>query len=533
MSITRRDLLRGASIFGFASVLPGALGCSGDDDPPATLSGAPSPSNERSKAVFRHGVASGDPLPDAVILWTRVTPDGAGLVTVAWQIARDASFADVVGSGELTTDGDRDYTVKVDARDLEAGTTYYYRFIALDGSSPIGRTRTAPTGGVERLRFGVVACSSYAHGYFHAYRSLAGRLDLDAVLHLGDYIYEYGNDEYGSARKYEPETEILSLSDYRTRYAHYRRDEDLRAVHQQHPFIVVVDDHEIADDAWKGGAENHTEGDEGAWTDRKTAALRAHSEWLPIRDGEGGKLFRALRYGDLVDLVMLDTRTLGRDRQADAGDADEANDPSRSLLGSEQEAWLGEQLDGSTATWRIICQQVVMGQIPELINVDAWDGYPAARQRFFDLLAEKEVGDVVVLTGDIHTSFAFDLAPAPLDPERYDPATGKGALAVELVTPGVTSPGMTKELAAGFEPLLLSNPHIKYTNLWRRGYIIVDVTQERVQGAWFHYESPDLTEVPEVFAAAFATYRGENHLRQEDQAAPALEDPPAAAPAVS
>ncbi|XYI00747.1 alkaline phosphatase D family protein [Sorangium sp. So ce1128] len=521
------------------TAIPGLQGCSGDDpggDEPRPASGdAPSPSSERSKAVFQHGVASGDPLPDAVILWTRVTPVGGGGagVEVTWQIALDVGFTDIVGSGSLTTSAERDYTVKVDADGLEAGTTYYYRFIALDGSSPVGRTRTAPSGGVDRLRFAVASCSSYAHGFFHGYRRIAARLDLDAVIHLGDYLYEYGSGEFGGAREYEPSHEIVTLADYRARYAQYRRDKDLQAAHQQHPFITVWDDHESANNAWKGGAENHTEGVEGAWEARKATARRVYAEWMPIREEEDGKIWRALRYGDLVDLLLLDTRSWGRDLQASEGDAEAIADPARTLLGQDQEAWLRAELAGSTAAWKLMGQQVMIGQIPQLLNADAWDGYPAARQRFFDMLTEEGVRDVVVLTGDIHSSWAIDLTPAPLDPDIYDPGTGEGALAVEIVTPGITSPFFTEEEAQTYEPVALSNPHIKYVNLWRRGYVVLDVTPERVQAAWFQYDAPERPEVDEVFAAAFATRRGESHLREEEEAAAERPDAPEAAPPVA
>ncbi|WP_437591429.1 alkaline phosphatase D family protein [Sorangium sp. So ce1000] len=507
------------------------------DDPQPASGGAPPPSSELSKAVFQHGVASGDPWPDAVILWTRVTPVKAGAVTVTWQIALDARFTRIVGSGALTTDEARDYTVKLDARGLDAGTTYYYRFIALGGSSPVGRTRTAPRGRAGRLRFAVASCSSYAHGLFHGYRHIAARLDLDAVIHLGDYIYEYGAGQYGSARRYEPAHEIVTLADYRARYAQYRRDRDLQAAHQQHPFITVWDDHELANDAWKGGAANHTPATEGAWGERKAVAQRAYAEWMPIRErGEerrgAGRIWRALRYGDLVDLFLLDTRSWGRDRQADPRDRGAIEASARTILGRDQEAWLRAELAGSTAAWKVIGQQVLMGQIPQDLNADAWDGYPAARQRFFDLLTEERVRDVVVLTGDTHASWAIDLAPSPLDPARYDAATGRGALAVEIAVPGITSPWLTEEQARTVEPRFLANPHVKYVDLWRRGYAVLDVTPERVQGAWFLYDAPERPKVDEVFAAAFAARRGESHLRWEAAAAPAVEHPPEAAPRV-
>lgn len=536
--MARRSILCSVSMFSLAA-LPGVSGGWGgapDGGEPLPASGdAPPPDSELSKAVFQHGVASGDPLPDAVILWTRATPMKAGAVAVTWQIALDAGFSRIVGAGALLTDEERDYTVKVDAGGLDPGKTYYYRFIALGGSSPVGRTRTAPRGRAGRLRFAVASCSSYAHGLFHGYRHIAARLDLDAVIHLGDYIYEFGTGEYGSARHYEPAHEIVTLADYRARYAQYRRDRDLQAAHQQHPFITVWDDHELANNTWKGGAANHTWPAEGSWDVRRAVAQRVYAEWMPIREHprDAGRIWRALRYGDLVDLFLLDTRSWGRDRQADPGDRAAIEAPARTILGRDQEAWLRAELVGSTAAWKVIGQQVLMGQVPQDLNTDAWDGYPAARQRFFELLDEERVRDVVVLSGDTHASWAIELAPAPLDPARYDAATGRGALAVEIAVPGITSPWLTEEQARTVEPLFLTNPHVKYVDLWRRGYAVLDVTPERVQGAWFLYDAPERPEVDEVFAAAFAVRRGESHLRREEAAAPAIDDPPEAAPRVS
>jgi alkaline phosphatase D len=541
MPISRRDVLRGAGSLGLSTLVPslGAAlgpslaGCSAsDDDPgpadqPAGLQG-PSPADPASKAAFAHGVASGDPLPGAVILWTRVTTTSGAAVAVSWQIARDRDMRDLVGSGEVSTDASRDFTVKVDATGLEPGKTYYYRFLAEGGSSPIGRTRTAPAGGVDRLRFAVVSCARYAHGYFHAYRGIAARLDLDAVLHLGDYIYEYGTGDYGSARPYEPAHEILTLADYRTRHGYYRRDPDLQAVHQQHPFIAIWDDHEVADNGYDQGAENH-QPDEGSWADRKAAATQAYREWMPIRDSESGVIYRTLRYGDLADLVLLDTRYGGRVKQLPTDDPGLA-DKSRSILGATQEAWVAEELKGSKATWRLVGQQVVMTQLPSLFASDAWEGYPGSRERLFAVLTENKIDNVVVLTGDIHSSWANDLAPDVKDPAAYDPATGAGAIAVEFVTPAVSAPGATEAVAPAAAALVTENKGVKFVDFYHRGYIVLDVTPARVQAAWFHYATPEEPEVPTTFARAFSTMSGQNRLREEAEPAPPRDDAPAAAP---
>src|ERR1043166_3651508 len=240
--------------------------------------------------LFRHGVASGDPLTDRVMLWTRVTPpavrSATGPLDVRWQIARDERLSTIVASGTAQAAGERDYTVKVDVGNLEPGHTYYYAFDTGGERSPIGRTKTLPAA-IDRVRFASVSCSNYPAGYFNVYRCLANRADLDAVIHLGDYIYEFANGVYGDGtsthRVPQPEKEAITLSDYRARYATYRSDVDLQEAHRQHPFIVVWDDHELANDAWSGGAANHNEG-EGDWPTRQAAAYKAYLEWMPIRD---------------------------------------------------------------------------------------------------------------------------------------------------------------------------------------------------------------------------------------------------------
>ena len=490
----------------------------------------------RSGTLFYHGVASGDPLPDAVILWTRVSlPSGmTGDVAVTWEVSRTVDFAAVAAMGTFMTGAARDYTVKVDATGLTAGTTYYYRFRANGMTSPVGRTRTAGTGAVDRVRLAIISCSSMAHGYFHTYRALSRRLDLDAVVHLGDYIYEYGNRQYGDVREYDPPTEIVSLSDYRRRHAHYKRDADLRAAHQQHPFITVWDDHEFADNSWEGGAENHKPMTEGDWAARKAAAEQAYFEWMPIREQSDRRVYRRLQFGSLVDLVMLDTRIWGRQMQT-MGMMAPFNDPMRTLLGAAQEQWFQEQITTSRATWKVVGQQVMMGQLPQFLNTDAWDGYPAARARFLSLLRTMRINDVVVLTGDIHSSWAMDLTETPTDTASYDPATGRGSLAVEFVTPAITSPGFPPGIVTNTAAtLLMRNSHMKYFDLVRRGYIILDATPTRLQGAFFHYEHGATFEpapATDAFSAAWSTVPGRNHLERDSMAATPRADAPAAAPA--
>lgn len=337
------------------------------------------------RGSFDHGVASGDPLTDRVILWTRVTPRrDEAVVTVMWEVATDEAFTDIVVQGEADTDATRDHTMKVDAMGLSAGTTYFYRFTVGDTVSPVGRTRTLPEGAVEQVKLLVFSCSNYPAGRFHVYAEAAKITDADAAVHLGDYIYEYGLGGYATGeaealgRVPDPESEIVTLADYRARHAQYRTDADLQTLHAALPLIAVWDDHEVANDAWREGAENHQDS-EGDFVARRAAALQAYAEWMPMRppvDEDLASLQRTFRFGDLVHLIMLDTRLVGRDLQLDFGDfvtaqdlvkADELaaalSDPARTILGAEQRDWLLGLLGSDTATWQVLGQQVLMGEM--------------------------------------------------------------------------------------------------------------------------------------------------------------------------
>lgn len=486
------------------------------------------------ESAFRHGVASGDPLHDRVILWTRVSGSSPfDHVRVAWKVARDSRMRRIVSSGQVWTDAGRDFTVKVDAGDLQPDTTYYYQFYTKSAASPVGRTKTLPIAAAHSLRFAVVSCSNYPYGYFHVYRRIAERPDLDFVLHLGDYLYEYPNGAYGDGtplgRIPQPDREIVSLSDYRLRHATYKTDPDLQEIHRQHAFIVVWDDHESTNDAWRDGAENHNpDQGEGEWEVRKRASIRAYFEWMPIRTSAlnaSGKIYRSFRYGSLAELDMLDTRLYGRDQQA-ASPTDSAviNDPARQLLGVDQEAWLFDRLYRSQSRgvqWRILGQQVMLAQLSATrgatpVNVDQWDGYTAARSRLFQHIADNHIDNLVVLTGDIHSSWANDLAPNPYDGAAYDPTTGKGAVGVELVTPAVTSPGIedpqtAAQTAAGLRAV---SPHMKYIELNKRGYVLVDINRDRMQADWYHVPTIREQTTEQILAAIFACGNEANHLER-------------------
>ena len=474
---------------------------------------------------FRHGVASGDPLADAVVIWTRVSGADGEAVRVEWMVASDPELRQILKSGRAKTDSRRDYTVKIDVQKLPAGAELYYRFVIDGVASPVGRTRTLPTGELAEARFAVVSCSNYSAGYFHAYREIANRGDLDAVIHLGDYIYEYGPGEYATeyaeqlGRVPQPPREVVSLADYRGRHAQYKSDPDSQALHAAHPLIAVWDDHELANDCWRSGAENHGEG-EGRWARRRSAAMQAYFEWMPIRgEARGGRtrIFRDFRYGDLLSLAMLDTRVYGRDQQPKLSNgmtAEEAvavlSDPDRRLLGKRQERWLRGSLQRARGTtWQVIGQQVMMSpaRAPDLeplldldrpsmlsremldhtiavsksnppMLLDTWDGYAAARN---DLLTDLKAlaTNPVVLSGDLHTSIAGDLY---LQGESQP-------VAVEFLTTSVTSPGFAEYLperhpGAVRDATLALNPNLRYMETNRRGWLCMTFTRTSCTGEW-------------------------------------------------
>ena len=506
MAISRRAFLRGAA----ASAAAWPLAAAGQDaNGPVRL--------------FRHGVASGDPLADRVMLWTRVTPpptrSAIGPIEVAWQIASDERLTDVVARGTAPAAPERDFTVKVDAAGLQPGRTYHYAFVAGGQQSPIGRTRTLPAAGAERVRLAAVSCSNYPAGYFNAYRALANRTDLDAIVHLGDYIYEFADGVYGDSKSIGREPlapgEAVTLADYRRRYATYRSDPDLQDAHRLHPFVVVWDDHEIANDAWAGGAEKHT-GSQKAWTTRLTEAYRAYLEWQPVREtaDRGINLYRSFRIGDLADLVVLDTRSF-RDRQPFGATAAQLNDPRRSLLGSAQEAWLFEQLRTSTRTgtpWRLLGQQVLFSPTMRSgapLSADMWDGYPAARRRVLDFFAREQVSDLAILTGDLHSSWALDLAGDP-----WTAAGRERRFGVECVTPAISSPPLFADSAmrVRMNVLRATMPHLRYLDGDGNGYVLLDITRQRLQADWYFVATVRQRLDGESRAASFVCERGANRF---------------------
>lgn len=521
--LTRRRALSGLGV-GFAA--------------PWFLARHTSAASHDEASVFQHGVASGDPDADSVVLWTRITssdPSSGPSLSVQWEIATDEAFADRISSGQINTGPDRDFTVKVVADGLMPDRIYYYRFQVSGAVSPVGRTRTLPTGSLQKLGIAVASCSNYPFGYFNAYEAIALDPDVDLVLHLGDYLYEYGPDGFGGetgealGRQHVPDHEIITLADYRTRHAQYKADPQSRQMHAAHPLIAVWDDHEFANNPWTGGAENHQPETEGSWEDRRRVSLRAYYEWMPIREPQPGTdsaaYWRHYQFGDLASLVTLETRHTGRSRQIDYlehADALETEagtrhfldevlgDPSRDMLSPDMQTFLEESLAASVSggvRWQILGNQIPLARTasPRLspgaferlaglvskanleraqgyaargdkalpLYLDTWDGYPAARERLYAQARRAGVPGLIVLTGDSH-SFWFN--------ELQD-GSGRPA-GVELGTSGISSPGDFKEFGrAGAElmddALIDTNPEVVWTEGIHNGYLRVTLSPER------------------------------------------------------
>jgi alkaline phosphatase D len=523
-----RQLALGATALG---TLPLAA-CGGSDSEP--------------EVKFLHGVASGDPLSDRIVLWTRVTPPAGHTadIPVQWEVATDAAFGTIVAKGQASATEAKDFTVKVDATGLQPATAYHFRFSAYAARSATARTRTLPTGSVAQVKLAVFSCANYPAGYFNAYADAARRNDLDATVHLGDYLYEYPRGGYASAnaerlgRLSLPASEIVTLTDYRTRHAQYKSDTDLQALHAAAPMIAVWDDHEIANDTWAAGAENHQSATEGSFAARKAAALQAYHEWMPTRNAQPDLIYRSFNFGNLVALHMLDTRVIAREEPADytrfftssgfdsAGFAAAVGAPTRQLLGATQTQWLQQQMAASTATWQVLGQQVLMGRMnipaPILIetiqpgagvtvsqyaalvakaqtapatltpaekailaqpsipyNLDAWDGYQAARETVLGT-ARSLNKNLVVLSGDTHNAWANELADM-----------AGNAVGVEFATSSVSSPGFEEYLPKENPAMLagalqqLISP-LKYCDTSRRGYMVVTATATECRADWVY-----------------------------------------------
>jgi alkaline phosphatase D len=468
---------------------------------------------DTSLSPFYHGVASGDPTPNAVIIWTRVTPDVPGTVNGTWHVALDTNFTSVVQSGTFSTDSTRDYTVKIDVTGLQPDMWYFYEFTSNGKNSLTGRTKTAPVGGVNQLRFAFVSCANYPGGYFNTYDRIKDRNDIDAVLHLGDYIYEYGNNQFGNTRLDQmPSYEILRLADYRQRYSTYHLDPSTRKMHQQYPFISIWDDHETANNSYHDGADNHSPGTEGPWAARKAAAQQAYDEWLPIRLPEAGnenKIWRKISYGDMADIFLLDTRLYARTVQGG-----NLTDTAKHLIGDEQLQWLKTEMMNSTAKWKIVAQQVMMGNLTPfniVLNTDQWDGYQADRKKLYDVIMNNNIKNVIVLTGDIHTAWAMDL---PYNTATYNATTGSGSVGVEFVCTSITSLSSPVPLD-GLYPLITALlPHIKYVDLYKKGYGILDLKDTIAQGNFYSVNTVATRDTGQRYEGAWYTLPNTRWLKK-------------------
>ncbi len=544
---SRRSLLRSAvfyAMFAGSGVSLTACGGGGSDDGgTGTGSGAGGGASPPDSAgsVFKHGVASGDPLADRVIIWTRVTAPAPGTLSINWEVASDETFGVILARGTATTGPERDYTVKLDVVGLQPASVYFYRFATGADLSPVGRTKTLPVGGVSQAKLAVVSCANFPSGYFNVYADIAKRADLDLVLHLGDYIYEYGRIGYASQlafvidRLSTPDHEILTLEDYRLRHAQYRSDIDLRAMHARLPMIAVWDDHDVADNAWSGGAANHDEGAEGSFAARRAAAVQAYHEWLPTRLPDASnplQIYRSFDIGTLASLHMLDTRLIGRDKQfsLDQHLSGETASPSRQLLGQQQTAWLAGGMAASAGTWQVLGQQVLMMRMtvplsvataitletlaayvaaqstPEALrsdsqrallaqpkapyNMDAWDGYPAARDTVLGI-ARSQGKNLISLAGDTHNAWAGNLTDV----------SGQRA-GVEFATASVSSPGFERLLPLISNDLLADAfrrmiDDLRYAETSKRGYLVLTLTPAEARGEY--------VEVSTVFSRDFSS----------------------------
>ena len=502
-----------------------------DDLPPAT--------------AFRHGVASGDPTPRRVVIWTRISGrEDEHPVAVRWRMFEAASGRPA-GHGQSLARPEADWTVRVDVGGLQPDTRYTYDFELGWERSPEGRTRTLPDDDVASIRFAQVSCAKYNAGHFSPYARIAARDDVQFLLHLGDWIYEASQTPPASqtpsrdiGRPFDPLHECVTLDDYRRRYAQYRGDPDVQAVSAAHPVISTVDDHEFADGAWRDGATEHKPDRDGPWATRRAAAFRAREEWLPVRrpdPADPERVFRTIRLGALADLFLLDTRTR-RDEPLPPPDMFR---PGRTALGPAQKTWLHDELAASRARWRLVGNPSVMARtwndaLPEhvrkaLVKVklidsdgtgpdyDQWDGYPEERREVLGWLAGLEVANTVVLSGDVHVGLAAELAEDPSHPP----------VAVEFVNTSLTSQNLDDKM--GWTPrtdsvaieaaLLAGMPHLRYIDLDSHGYSVVQVDREEVRFEWWTVDALETRSTGVARAAAATALHGEPRLRMEGEPA--------------
>lgn len=456
------------------------------------------------ESPFQLGVASGDPTTTSVILWTHARIAAASEVEV--EVFTDAAATELVLRELALAEPARFGCVKIDIEGLEPGTTYFYRFTLNGHRSPLGRTRTLPEGHVERARLAIVSCSNFANGYFHAYARIAEMGDLFAVLHLGDTIYEYGDGEYGDLRALDPSTETRTRADYHARYARVRSDADFQAMLARHPFLPIWDDHEFANNAYWEGAQAHDPRTEGDWATRRDAAIEAFFAWNPVREHAPTQhtCARTFVLGDLARFVLLDTRMDGREEAP--WDAAERERETRTMISSAQENTLHEALMQRDVEHTVIANQVVFAPFPVVMNDDAWDGFPAQRNRIASMLAGAP-SLPVILTGDTHSALVFDVPSA-----GYDPTNQRGSVAVEWGTTTVSSPDIAFGDPIGHAArLLAATPHLRWTDQAAKGYLILDLDRMRARGEWYFVD--DITRLDGGAARLAAVYEATSRER--------------------
>ncbi|WP_248959062.1 alkaline phosphatase D family protein [Sphaerisporangium perillae] len=524
---SRRAFLIAAAVAGAGGLMsPASAGASTTTR--GSVQAAPAGAGRIAPDPFTLGIASGDPAADGFVLWTRLAPDplapdGHGGMPardaeVGWQVATDERFRQVVRTGTATARPGSAHAVHVELQGLEPGREYFYRFRAGGHLSPAGRTRTAPAPGTTpaSFTFAAVSCAQYEHGYYTAYRRMAEQ-HPDLVVHLGDYIYEYSGGVYTAAQGNVREHvggKLQTLADYRTRHAQYKTDPDLQRAHLNSPWLVIFDDHEV---------ENNWAGDNPGtlvpgFAARKAAGFQAYYEHMPLRRsavarGHGIRINRRVSWGSLATFHLLDSRQFRDEQPCDDGmrsGCDERLGQERVMLGADQMKWLAEGLSSAPGAWNLIAQQVIVGQRDyhlgpgRELNVDAWDGYPAERDRLLATLASSPAGDSIVLTGDAHVASASDL-PADFD----DPDSAR--VGVELVATSISSDGDGYHDPARDAALVAENPHLKFVNE-RRGYIMCDATPDELKADFRTLDYISRKGAPARTAATFTIPAGERTL---------------------
>ena len=475
---------------------------------------------------FYHGVASGDPMQDRVIIWTRVTTDSIS-VPVKWRVALDTGMTVIMAQGTTTADTSKDYTVKIDVTGLQPDKYYYYEFEALGRLSQRGRTKTLATGNVNSLRLALVSCSNYSFGYFNAYDLIKKSNDVDFVIHVGDYIYEDGFKIGGVDtihRRTFPEYDAYDLASYRLRYSWYHLDPSLRNLHQQYPMVVIWDDHEFANDAFADTSSNHHPATQGTWAARKANAIRVFKEWIPMREDTSKINIIAFKQniGDLADIIYTEDRIQKNDVNSVQQGIDllfnpdnlQYDTPNRTMHGFRQMDWMCQQLKSSVAKWKILANQVVfsnyvykgVGGLP-FHQAAGWDMYPIERKKVIDTVNFYNIKNMVVLSGDIHVAMAFDV-PNTLVP--YDATTGAGSAGVEFVCDNVVNGG----IFGGMESYMYTNnAHLKYVNPKSTGYCILNVTPTSVCADYWETDYEGHLSTTKKLLGTWCTIVDQNHLK--------------------